>query len=54
MNSRPFPISLPIIMNAIPRGRDLSAHIFPGFASDDLADRHVKVLETTDADDFIS
>ena len=36
-------------------GRELSAHVFHGCAIvywDDLADRHVKVLEITSADDF--
>ena len=37
------------------RGRDLSGHIFGSYANlywDDLADRHLKVLEITSADDF--
>ena len=36
-------------------GRELSGHIFHGQAIlfwDDLADRHLKVLEITNADDF--
>ncbi len=37
------------------RGRELAGHIFGGYAIlfwDDLADRHLKVLEITSADDF--
>lgn len=39
------------------RGRDLAVHVFQGHAIlywDDLADRHLKVLEITGADDFPS
>ena len=37
------------------RGRNLAGHVFGGYAVlywDDLADRHLKVLEITSADDF--
>ena len=37
------------------RGRDLAVHVFQGYAIvywDDFADRHLKVLEITSADDF--
>ena len=37
------------------RGRELAGHVFGGYAIlywDDLADRHLKVLEITSADDF--
>jgi hypothetical protein len=37
-------------------GRDLAGHIFGSYAIlywDDLADRHLKVLEITSADDFL-
>jgi hypothetical protein len=36
-------------------GRDLSGHVFHGHAIlfwDDFADRHLKILEVTNADDF--
>ncbi len=39
------------------RGRELPIHVFRGYAIlfwDDLADRHLKILEITTADDFPS
>ncbi len=39
------------------RGRDLPVHVFHGYAIlywDDFADRHLKILEITGADDFPS